>query len=210
MCLFPVDIEKQPRRITVAATRATATSARKVYNVPRSGELLGDLLSGIDPPYLNDGVAGLLHGVGDDLSSLGLTLRPGNDGLSLLLGPLHDPLLSLGLLGGNLLRFDRLHELPPERQVRNGHIVQGQVEVLSALDHFLLDLCRHFGTLAKELFGVVLGNDGLEHLIADGREDTLVEVGSELPVQAGELLNYGAPEHAKLDVDHLQILGTGD
>ena len=209
-CLFPVNVEKQPRRITLAATRSTATSTGKVYNVPRSGELLGNLLGGIDPPYLNDGVAGLLHGVGDDLSSLGLTLRPGNDGLSLLLGPLHDPLLSLGLLGGNLLRFDRLHELPPERQVRNGHIVQGQVEVLPALDHFFLDLRRDFGTLTQELLGVVLGNDRLEHLVADGGEDTLVEVGSELPVQAGELLNYGAPEHTKLDVDHLQILGTGD
>lgn len=97
-----------------------------------------------------------------------------------------------------------------ERQVGDGDVVEGQVEVRPALDQLGLDARRDLGALAQELLGVVLRDDGLENLVADRGEDALVEVGTELPVELRQLLDDRTPEDAQLDVDHLKVLGSGD
>ena len=104
--------------------------------------------------------------------------------------------------------LDGLRELLAEREVRDAHVVQLQVEFLAALLQLLDDLARHLLAHRQQLVRVVLRDDGLEHLVADGRQHAVVEVLAELLENFGQLRLLGAAQHAQRDVDHLQVLGA--
>ncbi|KAJ8564003.1 hypothetical protein ON010_g7343 [Phytophthora cinnamomi] len=99
-----------------------------------------------------------------------------------VLGVLVAVLRRLGVLLGHLLLLDGARELRAVLEVRERHVVQQQVEVAAAVVHLLGDLLRHLVTAGQQLHGVVLGHDGLEHLVAHGRQDTVGVVGAVLGV----------------------------
>jgi len=56
---------------------------------------------------------------------------------------------------------------------------------------------------------VELGDDTLQDLVNDGRQNTLVIVGAQLPVDGGERLYRRPGEDTASDVHHLQVCDTG-
>ena len=89
-----------------------------------------------------------------------------------------------------------------------GDVVQDDVEIPGPLDQLLPDQHADLGSLGDELRGVELGHDGLEHLVADGRENPLVVVLAQPAVQGGQLGLLRPVEHTKPYVDHLQVLAA--
>eukprot|EP00968_Pinguiococcus_pyrenoidosus_P024561 scaffold4847_cov265-Pinguiococcus_pyrenoidosus.AAC.5 len=73
----------------------------------------------------------------------------------------HHESLALGLLLSDLLVLDGLRKLPAEGEVRDGHVVQDEVEVLRAFRQRVADLVGDGGALAQQLLGVVLRHHGL-------------------------------------------------
>lgn len=58
-------------------------------------------------------------------------------------------------------------------------------------------------TLCDELRGVELGDDALEHLVADGGEHTLVIVGAQLTRDLRQLTLLWPEQHTQRDVHSL-------
>ena len=58
----------------------------------------------------------------------------------------------------------------------DGDILEGDVELLGALEEVVADAVGDGLTLGDELGGVELGDDGLEDFVTDGWEDTLIVV----------------------------------
>lgn len=68
-----------------------------------------------------------------------------------------------------LLVLDSLGKLVPEGEVGDGHVVHDEVELLRAVGQLVPDAGAHGLTLAQQLFRVVLGHHGLQHLDARAR-----------------------------------------
>lgn len=64
--------------------------------------------------------------------------------------------------------------------MRDGHVLEGDVELRGALRQVRLDALRDGLSLGDELGGVELCDDRLQDFVADGGEDTLVVVGAEV------------------------------
>ena len=180
--VFSTLLVKSKKQIC-STTSTAAVGVGQVDNIAAVCQLSGNLLGSVDPAHFHNGIASLLHGLGDDGRGLCLTLRPRDNGNPLLLSAFDHSLLSFGLLQCNLLGLDGLHELPAKGEVSNSDVVKLKVKVLGALHHLLLDAPQDLGTFAEQLLGVVLGKDGLEHLISDGGQDALVEIRPQLLVQ---------------------------
>ena len=61
----------------------------------------------------------------------------------------------------------------------DGDILEGDVELLGALEELGADAVGDLLTLGDELGSVELGNDSLEDFVSDGGEDTLIVILSE-------------------------------
>ena len=72
------------------------------------------------------------------------------------------------------------------------------------------DQTADFLTLGNELGSVEAGNFGLEDFVHDGGQDTVIHVCAEVSVDGWELVNLGTAEHTQGDVDHLQVLCSGE
>jgi hypothetical protein len=120
--------------------------------------------------------------LGDCVGGLGFALGADDVGLPLLLGLLDDESGALGLLLGDLLLLDGLGELLAEGHVCDGDVLEGDVELARALEQVGADLVGDGLALGDELGGVELGDDGLEDLVTDGGEDTLIVVEAEVLV----------------------------
>ena len=64
-------------------------------------------------------------------------------------------------------------------------------------------------SLRDQLTCVELGDNGLEDLVYDRGEHTLVIVLTEFPIDGWEGLNGWSGEHTTADVDHLQVWRKG-
>jgi hypothetical protein len=64
--------------------------------------------------------------------------------------------------------------------VRDGHVLERNVELGRALDQVRLYAVRYGLSLCDELCGVELGYDGLEDFVADRGQDSLVVVCAEV------------------------------
>lgn len=60
-------------------------------------------------------------------------------------------------------------------------------------------------TLSDELGGVELGDDGLEDLVDNGRENPLIVIHPKGAEDFWELVHLWPGEHTERDVHHLQI-----
>mmetsp|Transcript_43946 Transcript_43946/g.138123 ORF Transcript_43946/g.138123 Transcript_43946/m.138123 type:complete len:329 (+) Transcript_43946:195-1181(+) len=182
----------------------------QVRDVARRRERLSHLLGRVDPAHLDETVARDLERARDEAGGLGLTLGPNDAGLTLLVRLLHEEALALGVLLSHLLVLNGLGELPAEGQVRDGHVVEDEVEILGALRERVADLLGDGRALRQQLLGVVLGHHGLEHLVAERRQHAVVEIHAELAVNLRQLVLQGPREHAQRDVHHLQVLRTSN
>ena len=118
------------------------------------------------------------HGVADELRTLGLSLRLDHRRPALLLRLVHDEPRPLRLLLRHLLRLDGRGVLLAEGEVRNGHVVQDEVELSGALQKHRANLARDCLAHRDQLRGIVLRDDGFENLVHDRRQDALVVVGA--------------------------------
>ena len=62
----------------------------------------------------------------------------------------------------------------------NGNVLEGNIELVGALEQVGADLVRDGFTLGDEFGGVELRDDGLEDFVTDRRENTLVVVETEV------------------------------
>jgi hypothetical protein len=134
----------------------------------------------LDPSDLHQPITGLSNRLANRLGALSFTLRTDNVGLAFLFGALDDEAGSLGVLLGDLLLLDGFGEFLAEGHVRDGDVLEGDVELLGALEEVGADAVGDGFTLGNELGGVELGDDGFEDFVADGGEDALVVVWDEV------------------------------
>lgn len=159
---------------------ATLLATRQVGDVRVRRQCRGNLPARLDLSDLNETVTCLGNGLADGLRTLGLTLGADDVRLALLLGLLDDEAGSLGVLLGNLLLLDGLGEFAAKGHVGDGHVLQSDVELGSAAGEILADALGDGFSLGDELGGIELGDDGLENLVADGGQDSLIIVDTEV------------------------------
>lgn len=177
---------KQPYNLLTPQTEQEASalvsilsfSTGQVSNVGVRGQSLGDLPAGLDTTDLNQSAASLSDGLADNFSTQGFTLSANDVGLALLLGTLDNESGPLGILLGDLLLLDSPCELLSEGHVCNGDVLEGDVELSSTLHQVSAYTVGNSFTLCDQLGGVELGHDGLEDFVSDGREDTLIVIGT--------------------------------
>lgn len=139
-------------------------------------------------------------------------------------------LRSLCILLRNLLRLHSGRVISAECELSNGHIIQNDVEVLSALgqdppdvtaDHLETmsfvrsastrsmthrDYCAQIKSIAshlahcQQLTGIVLGNDALERLLDDRRQHTLCVICTQRSVDLWKLSRDRPCQHPQPDV----------
>lgn len=172
--ITPLGSQTEQKAGVLAALLPIATGQIRDIGVVR--QRLRNLLAGVDPTDLDEAVSRLGDGLADDLRALGLSLGADDVGLALLLGALDDEAGALGLLLRDLLLLDGARELAAEGQVRDGDVLEGDVELRRAAHQVRADAVRDGLSLRDELRGVELGDDGLEDFIPDGGEDTFVVV----------------------------------
>jgi len=161
-------------------------TSRKIVDVGVAGQHLRNILLRLDTSDLNQTVTTLGHSLADRLSCLGFTLGTDDAGLTLLLGLLDDESCPLRLLLSDLLLLDGLGELSAKGHMRDGHVLQSNVEFLGALQQLSTDAIAHGLTLSDEFCRVELGDDGLEDFVSDRGEHTLVVVLTEVLVDLGK------------------------
>lgn len=177
-CLWFLSLTPQSQQETSAFASLLTLAAGQICDVGVGGKSLGDVTGGIDPTDLNQTAAGLGNRLADNIGTLGFTLSADDVGLTLLLGALDDEPRPLGVLLGDLLLLDGAGELLAEGHVGDGDVFQGDVELRGTLEKVGADAVGDGFTLCDELGRVELGHDGLEDFVADGREHTLVVVGT--------------------------------
>ena len=168
--LCPSNIQKE------LSTTTLLSAARQIRNIGVLRQRRRNLPTRLNLSDLNQAVSRLGNGLSNGIGTLGLTLSPDDVGLSLLLCLFdHEP-RPLRVLLCDLLLLDRLGELPPERHVRDGYVLEGNVELGRAAREVLADSVGDDFTLRDELGGVELRYDCLEDFVADGREDSLIVI----------------------------------
>lgn len=137
---------------------------------------MGNFPGRIDAPDLNQAAPGFGNGLADDFRTLGLTFRPDDIRLALLLGPLDNEPCPLGVLLGDLFLLDGLGELAAKGHVGDGDVLKGDVELRGTAHQVGADAVGDGFSLGDELGGVELGDDGLEHFVSDRGQDPFVVV----------------------------------
>ena len=161
---------------------ASFAPARQICHIWISRQSLRNLPARLDPPNHDQPVSSLRHGLGDRVRALGLPLRPNHVGLPLLLRLLDDEPTPLSVLLRDLLLFNGAGEFLAEGHVRDGDVLERDVELGGAAEEVRADAGGDGLPLRDELGGVELGDDGFEDFIADGGEDALVVVETEVLV----------------------------
>lgn len=170
-------------RQQVLASAAILSSTRQIGNIRIRRQRRSNLSAGLDLSNLNQSIARLVDSLSNGICTLSLALSSDNVSLPLLLGLLDDETGSLGVLLGNLLLLDGLGELAAESHVGNGYILQGDVELGGTAGQLGSDALGNSLSLGDELGSIELGDGGLEDFVADGWQDTLVVVDTEVLLQ---------------------------
>lgn len=97
--------------------------------------------------------------------------------------------------------------LLPERESRDGYVIQLDVKVPSSINERLTNQEGNALSLGDELRGVESRHDRLENFVHDRREDSLVIVQPELSVQRRQLKTIRLVQDTQRDVNRLQICG---
>ena len=91
----------------------------------------------------------------------------------------------------------------------DGNIFEEHVKLGSTLLQRLQDFLRDLLSLRDQLFGIVLGNNGLEHLTTDGEEHSVGVVLTNVVEDSVQVLLIGSEQDSQRHLNLLQILGTG-
>jgi len=83
----------------------------------------------------------------------------------------------------NLLLLDSARELLSESHVCDGDILEGDIELLGALEQVRADSVADGFTLGDQLCGVELSDDGFEDFVSDGGQNTLIVILSQVLLQ---------------------------
>lgn len=170
-------VAKTKQQASALATLLALTT-RQICDVGVGRESLSNIAAGLNTTDLNQATAGLGNSLGNNIGGLGLTLGADDVGLALLLSTLDDESRPLGVLLGDLLLLDGLGEFLSEGHVGDRDILQGDVELGSALQEISTDTVGDGFTLGDQLCGVELGDDSLEDFVSDGRENTFIVIGT--------------------------------
>eukprot|EP00166_Cyanidium_caldarium_P002155 ctg_2168.g342 len=146
--------------------------------VVAAGDLLSNVACRLNSPQLDEARV-VLHGVADEFGAAGLALRADDGGLFVLQRLLHQEAAALSLLLRHLLGLYGRGVLLAKRQVRDGDVVEEDVEVFGALDEVALDQPRHLFALRDQLRRIKLGHHRLGHLVHNRRQHPLVIVQSQ-------------------------------
>jgi len=149
------------------------------------------------------------HSVSDERGSFSFTLSSQNGRFGLLFTLRDDELGAFGSLLGDLFLLNGRCEISGELQISDSNVIKDNVEFKGAFAKIFTDLPGDLLSLSDELLGVVLSDDGLEHLIGDGWENTLVVIDTSVVVDLGELILLGSEQKSQSDVNILEILSTG-
>lgn len=141
-----------------------------------------NLLRGFNPTDLNQTITNAINRLRDDGSALGFTLSADNVRLAFLFGTLDNEPRPLSILLRNLLLLNSTGEFTTECHVSDGDILEGDMELLGALEELGPDAVRNLLTLGDKLRSVELGDNGFENFVTNGGEDTLVVVETEVLV----------------------------
>lgn len=91
-----------------------------------------------------------------------------------------------------------------------GDIIEHDVELGGSQREVLSDKSGNILTLGNELGSVKLGDDTLQDLVDNRREDSLIVIGTESSVDLWEGLDSWSGQDTAGDVHHLEILGAGE
>lgn len=120
----------------------------------------------------------------NQLCAPSFTLRPDNDTLLLLDRLVDQERRPLRNLLCDLLGLYGVCKLGRECDVRDGDVVQDEIEPTGPAHEVFTDETRDHFSLGDELGCVELGHDGFEDFVYDRREDAFVVVGAEFTVTA--------------------------
>lgn len=188
------------------AAVVAGTALRQVGDVWRPAQGLGNLLGGLESSDEQQAVTGLGQGLGDVVGGLGLTLGPDDGSLSLLVGLVDKVLGPLRVLLRHLFSLDSLGELLAKRHVGDGHVLQLDVELRGALLQVVSDLVGHHLSHRDQLRGVELRHRGLQDLVSDRRQHSLVVVEPQVLVDGREIHHVGSVQHPQRDGHRLEVL----
>lgn len=168
-----------PQAQEEASTRLSVAACAPIWQIRDVGvpcQQLCNVLLGLDSSDHDQAIAALCDGLADGVGSLGLTLCADDIRLPLLFCLLNNETCAFRLLLCNLLLLDSPGELLSEGHVRNGDILEGNVELAGALEEVVADAVGDGFSLCDELGSVKLGNDGLQDFVSNGRKHALIVV----------------------------------
>jgi hypothetical protein len=90
-----------------------------------------------------------------------------------------------------------------------GNIIESNVEACGTTSQVLADQTGNVLTLGDQLASVELSHDALQHLIDNRGQHTLIEILAQSAVDLGQSVHAGPGQDTASNVDHLQVLGTG-
>ncbi|WVY95155.1 hypothetical protein V8G54_034243 [Vigna mungo] len=203
-------------------TEAGKSSGVAVCQINKKLTPGGYFPGGFNPPELNQPHSS--QGSSAEISfAAALSLGTDNRGPPLLLGLHHYELRSLSLLLRHLLLFHRLRELAVVGEVRDGDIIENNVEILGAANETVVNQSGYLRTVGEKLIRIELRDDGLENLVAYGRKNLLIVLKAEVLYNNRELAEgqdrtqsvFGAGDggegvRARADVEDVRLLDPRD
>lgn len=177
------------------ALALAALATRQIRDVGVVGQRRRNVLGGLDTSDLDQAVARLRDRLADDVGGLGLSLGADDVGLPLLLGLFDDEARPLGVLLRDLLLLDGPRELAAEGHVRDGNVLEGDVELAGAFHEVGADAVGDGFTLRDELGGVELGDYGFQDFVADRGKDSLIVVEAKVLLVLGCVGEESAGSH---------------
>lgn len=175
------------------------TTACEVCDVGVIRHGLCDVLLRLDSSNHDQSITALRDSPADGLGRLGFAFSADHGCLPLLLCLFDDEACTFSLLLRNLLVLDSLCELLAKCQVGNGHILESDVELLSALQQVRSYSVGDGFSLCDELGSIELGDDGLEDFISNGGQHTLIVIRAKILV----LMSFDLPTFFSFVCTHL-------
>mmetsp|Transcript_28016 Transcript_28016/g.70341 ORF Transcript_28016/g.70341 Transcript_28016/m.70341 type:complete len:352 (+) Transcript_28016:202-1257(+) len=149
-----------------------------------------------------------LHGLHDQPCCLGLTLGQNHLSHGFLLSLVNKKFLPFGVLLFNLLLLNSCRVFGAEGEMRDGHIIQQDVELAGAGDELLPDAQGHLFSLRDKFTGIKLGHHSLHDLVGDGGQHLLTVVQAKVNVNVLQVGHIGAMEDTQCNVHSLQVFAS--
>mmetsp|Transcript_10713 Transcript_10713/g.17738 ORF Transcript_10713/g.17738 Transcript_10713/m.17738 type:complete len:230 (+) Transcript_10713:451-1140(+) len=93
--------------------------------------------------------------------------------------------------------------------MRNGHIIQHDLESTRPHLEFRRNIRRYLVTLGEKFIGIVTSDDSLGTFVHNAGQDAFIVIFSEVTINPNEFIWIGLVQDTNRNRDHLQILTTG-